>query len=75
MTIRLHQCDLPDDWIYGEAVAIDTETLGLEIGRDRLCVVQLSRGDGDAEIVQIESGQMHAPNIERLLADPDANGL
>ena len=70
MTVRLHRNDLPDDWTYGEAVAIDTETLGLAVGRDRLCVVQLSRGDGDAEIVQIASGQTRAPNLERLLADP-----
>ena len=75
MTIRLHRNDLPDDWTYGEAVAIDTETLGLEIGRDRLCVVQLSRGDGDAEIVKIEAGQTRAPNIERMLADPSTTKL
>ena len=71
LTVRLHCADLPDDWVFGEAVAIDTETLGLEIGRDRLCVVQLSRGDGDAEVVQIAAGQTSAPNLERLLADPN----
>lgn len=70
MTVRLHHADLPDDWAFGDAVAIDTETLGLEVGRDRLCVVQLSRGDGDAEVVQIDRGQARAPNLERLLADP-----
>ena len=70
MTVRLHHEDLPDDWTFGDAVAIDTETLGLEVGRDRLCVVQLSRGDGDAEIVQIARGQTRAPNLARLLADP-----
>ena len=70
MTVRLHRADLPDDWTFGDAVAIDTETLGLEVGRDRLCVVQLSRGDGDAEVVQILRGQTRAPNLERLLADP-----
>ena len=69
MTVRLHRADLPDDWTLGDAVAIDTETLGLEVGRDRLCVVQLSRGDGDAEVVQILRGQTRAPNLERLLAD------
>ncbi|MGO9422139.1 ribonuclease D [Roseiarcus sp.] len=69
MTVRLHRADLPDDWTFGDAVAIDTETLGLEVGRDRLCVVQLSRGDGDAEIVQIVHGQTRAPNLERLVAD------
>jgi ribonuclease D len=69
VTVRLHRADLPDDWTFGDAVAIDTETLGLEVGRDRLCVVQLSRGDGDAEIVQIVRGQTRAPNLERLVAD------
>jgi ribonuclease D len=69
LTVRLHLADLPDDWTFGDAVAIDTETLGLNVGRDRLCVVQLSRGDGDAEIVQVLPGQTRAPNIERLLAD------
>jgi ribonuclease D len=69
LTVRLHRADLPDDWTFGDAVAIDTETLGLEVGRDRLCVVQLSRGDGDAEVVQVLRGQTRAPNLERLLAD------
>lgn len=71
MTVRLHHADLPDDWTFGDAVAIDTETLGLAVGRDRLCVVQLSRGDGDAEVVQIARGQTRAPNLERLLMDPN----
>ncbi|MCI0468118.1 MAG: ribonuclease D [Beijerinckiaceae bacterium] len=70
MSIRLHQADLPDDAAFGGCVAIDTETLGLVPQRDRLCVVQLSRGDGNAEIVQIAPGQTRAKNIERLLADP-----
>jgi ribonuclease D len=69
MTIRLHKGDLPDGTTYGDAVAIDTETLGLNPQRDRLCVVQLSGGDGDADVVQIAAGQTSAPNIERLLAD------
>jgi ribonuclease D len=70
MTIRFHKGDLPGDLDLGSAVAIDTETLGLEVSRDRLCVVQLSRGDGTADIVQIASGQTRAPNLEKLLADP-----
>ncbi|VTZ27305.1 Ribonuclease D [Methylocella tundrae] len=70
MTIRLHRGDLPDDANLGDCVAIDTETLGLVPHRDRLCVVQLSRGDGTADVVQIAAGQSRAPNIERLLADP-----
>jgi ribonuclease D len=69
VTVRLHRSDLPADAVFGEAVAIDTETLGLEVGRDRLCVVQLSRGDGDADVVQIAAGQTSAPNLQRLLAD------
>jgi ribonuclease D len=71
VAFRLHRSDLPDDAAFGDAVAIDTETLGLEIGRDRLCVVQLSRGDGDADVVQIAPRQTRAPNLERLLADPN----
>jgi len=71
MTIRLHRGDLPDLSAYkGGAVAIDTETMGLDPDRDRLCVVQLSPGDGSADVVQIAAGQKKAPNIERLLADP-----
>ena len=69
MTIRLHRGDLPNLTDYKSAVAIDTETLGLDPRRDRLCVVQLSPGDGSADVVQIAAGQTKAPNIERLLAD------
>ena len=68
--IRFHRNDLPAEASFGEAVAIDTETLGLALGRDRLCVVQLSRGDGTADIVQIAASQTSAPNLQRLLADP-----
>jgi ribonuclease D len=70
MTIRLHRGDLPDLARYRKAVAIDTETLGLNPHRDRLCVVQLSPGDGSADVVQIAPGQTEAPNLKRLLADP-----
>ena len=70
MTIRLHRGDLPDDFLAGDSVAIDTETLGLNPHRDRLCVVQLSRGDGTADVVQIAAGQTAAPNLTRLLTDP-----
>lgn len=69
MTINFHKGDLPDNFQSGDSVAIDTETLGLVLNRDRLCVVQVSRGDGSAEIVQIAAGQKHAPNIEKLLGD------
>ncbi|MDT3684476.1 MAG: ribonuclease D [Pseudorhodoplanes sp.] len=70
MTIRLHRGDLPDISLYKGAVAIDTETLGLDPHRDRLCVVQLSPGDGSADVVQIPRGAKDAPNLKRLLADP-----
>ncbi|MBK9083623.1 MAG: ribonuclease D [Rhizobiales bacterium] len=70
MTIRLHRGDLPEGADFGAAVAIDTETLGLNPNRDRLCLVQLSRGDGTADLVQIAAGQTRAPRLERLLADP-----
>jgi ribonuclease D len=70
MTIRLHRGDLPDLGRYPGAVAIDTETMGLDPHRDRLCVVQLSPGDGSADVVQIPPGARDAPNIKALLADP-----
>jgi ribonuclease D len=70
MNIRVHQGDLPNLDRYGDSAAIDTETLGLIPSRDRLCVVQLSPGDGSADVVQIARGQASAPNIEKLLADP-----
>jgi ribonuclease D len=70
MTIRLHRGDLPDLARYPGAVAIDTETMGLDPRRDRLCVVQLSPGDGTADVVQIPPGARDAPNIKALLADP-----
>jgi len=70
MTIRLHRGDLPDLSRYTGAVAIDTEAMGLDPRRDRLCVVQLSPGDGSADVVQIPAGATDAPNLKRLLADP-----
>jgi ribonuclease D len=70
MTIRLHRGDLPDLARYTGAVAVDTETMGLEPARDRLCVVQLSPGDGSADVVQIPAGARDAPNLKALLADP-----
>src|SRR5436190_17242867 len=71
MTIRLHRGDLPDlDRYRTGIVAIDTETMGLDPHRDRLCVVQLSRGDGTADVVQMLPGKPSAPNLAKLLADP-----
>jgi ribonuclease D len=69
MAIRLHRGDLPDISRYRGAVAIDTETMGLDVIRDRLCVVQLSPGDGSADVVQIPPNSGDAPNLKRLLAD------
>jgi ribonuclease D len=70
VAIHLYTSDLPDDLNLGPVVAIDSETMGLDPRRDRLCVVQLSDGSGDAHLVQILKGQTRAPNLERLLADP-----
>ena len=73
MAIRLHRGDLPDPSRYTGAIAIDTETMGLDLNRDRLCVVQLSPGDGSADVVQIAphaaTDPSVAPNLKRLLAD------
>jgi ribonuclease D len=71
MTNRLHVDDLPRDYVPGPVLAIDTETLGLDPHRDRLCLVQMSRGDGDADLVQIRPGGAPAPNLARVLADPN----
>lgn len=71
MTNYLHQGDLPDDVIFSGPVAVDSETLGLNPLRDRLCVVQLSAGDGDAHLVQLDRETYDAPNLKALLADPN----
>lgn len=75
MAIHLHRNDLPDGLDLGPVVAIDTETMGLNPARDRLCLVQLSAGDGDAHLVQIEKGQTEAPNLCAMLADPGITKL
>jgi ribonuclease D len=75
MNIRFHRGDLPDDFRPGVSVAIDTETLGLNPHRDRLCLVQLSTGDGAADLVQIAKGQTEAPNLVRLLANPQVTKI
>ena len=70
MTIYLHQNDLPSSLAFGASVAIDTETMGLNLARDRLCLVQLSFGDGDAHLVRFPAGSDYAaPNLRRLLTD------
>jgi ribonuclease D len=70
MTISLHRGDLPPELDLGDVVAVDSETMGLRPDRDRLCVVQLSSGDGAAHLVQLAPGDYAAPNLRRLLADP-----
>ena len=68
--IHLHRGDLPSSLDLGPVIAVDTETMGLHPMRDKLCVVQLSAGDGVAHIVQLER-TYHCPNLKALLADPD----
>ncbi|MFZ5833904.1 MAG: ribonuclease D [Pseudomonadota bacterium] len=69
MNVDLHIGDLPDNISFGNCVAIDTETMGLNPHRDRLCLVQLSAGDGTAHLVRFDQGAYNAPNLVRLLAD------
>ncbi len=70
MAHRLHRGDLPAGYVAGPAIAVDTETLGLQPHRDRLCVVQISRGDGTADVVQIARGDAPPETLLRILADP-----
>ncbi|MFZ5610002.1 MAG: ribonuclease D [Pseudomonadota bacterium] len=70
MTIHFHENDLPAGALTGPAIAVDTETMGLNPHRDRLCLVQLSAGDGDAHLVRLAPGCYDAPNLKALLADP-----
>ena len=75
MAIELHRNDLPAGLKLGAVVAIDTETMGLDPARDRLCLVQLSAGDGSAHLVQMPAGPADAPNLKALLADPNVTKL
>ncbi len=70
MTVKLYRGDLPADFDAGSSVAIDTETLGLKPGRDKLCLVQISTGDGNAVLVQIDRDTFAAPNLKALLVNP-----
>ena len=70
MTVHLHKHDLPDGMNFGSSVAVDTETQGLSLVRDKLCLVQLSAGDGDAHIVQMDRESYNAPNLKKLMTDP-----
>ena len=75
MKIKLYQNDLPDGLNLGPVVAIDTETLGLNPFRDRLCLAQLSSGDGVCHAVQFAAGNYAAPNLKKMLADPSTTKL
>ncbi len=75
MTVELYQDDLPAGLDLGETVAVDTETLGLSPHRDRLCLVQLSSGDGNAHLIQLSNGNYDAPNLKRLLEDETVTKL
>ena len=69
MTIFFHKNDLPANVIFSKSVAIDTETMGLNIHRDRLCILQISGGDGNAHVVQFEQNKYDAPNLKKILSD------
>ena len=71
MTNFLHEGDLPDNVTFTGSVAVDSETMGLRLGRDPLCVVQLSAGDGNAHVVRLNRPGYDAPNLKRVLTDPD----
>ncbi|MEQ8377451.1 MULTISPECIES: ribonuclease D [Hyphomicrobiales] len=71
MAVTLHKGDLPEGLSFGASVAVDTETMGLNPERDQLCVVQLSAGDGNAHIVQLDRGTYSAPNLRALMGNPD----
>ena len=75
MSIQLHKGDIPANIDFGDSVAVDTEAMGLNNLRDRLCLVQLSGGDGTAHLVQIKQGEYDAPNLKKLLADPKVTKL
>ena len=70
MSIHFHKKDLPEGIDFGKSVAVDTETQGLSMVRDKLCLVQLSAGDGDAHIVQMDRQSYDCPNLKALLSDP-----
>ncbi len=75
MAVTLHQGDLPDRLDLGPLVAVDTETMGLDPRRDRLCLAQLSAGDGDAHLVRFAPGAYDAPNLKAMLADDGVTKL
>jgi ribonuclease D len=70
MSVKLYRGDLPQDFVAGNAIAIDTETMGLNPRRDRLCVIQISTGDGNAHVIQIDAKTTEAPRLKAVLEDP-----
>ena len=75
MTIELHQDDLPGGLDFGNCIAVDSETMGLNLERDRLCLLQLSAGDGTCHLVQFRDSDYRAPNLKVLLNDPAVTKL
>jgi|TARA_B100000315_G_scaffold260354_1_gene321083 ribonuclease D len=75
LAIQLYQGDIPADLDFGASIAIDTETQGLNLQRDRLCLIQLSAGDGDAHLVQFKAGEYDAPNLKKVLNNPDSTKI
>lgn len=75
MTNYLHKNDLPDDVDFGKSVAVDTETQGLSLVRDKLCLVQLSSGDGNAHIVQVNRNTYDCPNLKALMENPNVEKI
>ncbi|NNJ76176.1 MAG: ribonuclease D [Anderseniella sp.] len=75
MAVRIHQGDLPDGLDFGSSVAVDTETMGLLANRDKLCVVQLSAGDDDAHLVQLDRKTYHAPRLKALMEDANVTKI
>lgn len=75
MTVHLHKHDIPDNIDFGSSVAVDTETQGLSLIRDKLCLVQLSAGDGDAHIVQMDRDSYDAPNLKKLMENPEVTKI
>ncbi|MBT3915922.1 MAG: ribonuclease D [Rhodospirillaceae bacterium] len=75
MAIQLYQGDIPADLDFGASIAIDSETQGLNLQRDRLCLIQLSAGDGDAHLVQFKAGEYDAPNLKKVLNDQSSTKI
>ena len=75
LDIKLHKKDLPDEIKFSDKIAIDCEFTGLNIARDRLCLLQISSGNNDAHIIQLDKNNYHAPNLKRLLSDKNLNKL